>query len=100
MTLDGYDATHADGLTLDNVIVDGITSSKVTASYANVTLGPGNVNFTPSGTGVTVTNTIAAGGDAERLHRQVGHVLSGCPLAAAWPRRSARCQSALGLSPG
>jgi polygalacturonase len=62
VTLDGYDANHATGVTLDNVIVDGITSSKVTASYANVTLGPGNVNFTPSGTGVAVTNTIAAGG--------------------------------------
>jgi polygalacturonase len=62
VTLDGYDANHPTGVTLDNVIVDGITSSKVTASYANVTLGPGNVNFTPSGTGVAVTNTIAAGG--------------------------------------
>jgi hypothetical protein len=31
----------------------------VTASYTKVTLGPGNVNFTPSGTGVTVTNSIS-----------------------------------------
>jgi polygalacturonase len=59
VTLDGYDAAHATGVTLDNVIVDGITASKVTASYATVTLGPGNVNFTPSGTGVMVTNMIA-----------------------------------------
>jgi polygalacturonase len=59
ITLDGYDAAHATGVTLDNVIVDGITASKVTASYATVTLGPGNVNFTPSGTGVMVTNMIA-----------------------------------------
>jgi polygalacturonase len=59
VTLDGYDAAHATGVTLDNVIVDGITAAEVTASYADVTLGPGNVNFTPSGTGVAVTNTIA-----------------------------------------
>ena len=29
------------------------------ASFASVTLGPGNVNFVPSGTSVTVTNDIA-----------------------------------------
>jgi hypothetical protein len=44
---------------LDNVVIDGIAAAKVTASYANVTLGPGNVNFMPSGTGVTVTDHIA-----------------------------------------
>jgi polygalacturonase len=59
VTIEGYDAAHATGITLDNVIVDGISSSNVTASYANVTLGPGNVNFTPSGTGVKVTSSIS-----------------------------------------
>ncbi len=59
VTLDGYDAAHATGLTLDNVVIDGIAATKATASYANVTLGPGNVNFMPSGTGVTVTDQIA-----------------------------------------
>jgi hypothetical protein len=41
------------------VIVDGITAKEVTAEYTKVTLGPGNVNFTPSGTGVTATNNIS-----------------------------------------
>jgi polygalacturonase len=59
VTIDGYDASHVTGITLDNVIVDGISSSNVSASYANVMLGPGNVNFTPSGTGVKVTNSIS-----------------------------------------
>ena len=59
VTLDGYDATHATGITLDNVVVDGITASDVSATYANVTLGPGAVNFTPSGTGVTVTSAMS-----------------------------------------
>ncbi len=59
VTIDGYDAARATDLTLDNVVVDGIDSGTVTASYANVTLGPGDVNFTPSGSNVTVNRQIA-----------------------------------------
>ena len=59
VTLDGYDSSHLNSVTLDNVVVDGVSSSNVSASYTKVTLGPGNVNFTPSGTGVTVTNSIS-----------------------------------------
>jgi len=55
VTLDGYDASHINSVTLDNVIIDP-TPLKLSASYTNVTLGPGNVSFTPSGTGVVVTN--------------------------------------------
>jgi polygalacturonase len=61
VTLDGYDAAHMNSVTLDNVVIDGISPSHVTASYTNVTLGPGSVNFTPSGTDVNVTNHTAAG---------------------------------------
>jgi polygalacturonase len=56
VTLDGYDSSHMLGITLDNVVVDGISASNVVASYANVTLGPGSVNFKPSGTSVNVTD--------------------------------------------
>ncbi len=59
ITLDGYDAGHLNSVTLDNVVVDGLSSSNVSAEYTSVTLGPGDVSFTPSGTGVTVTNDIA-----------------------------------------
>ncbi|MFL5303596.1 MAG: glycoside hydrolase family 28 protein [Polyangia bacterium] len=59
VTLDGYDSSHLNSVTLDNVIVDGVSPSNVSASYTKVTLGPGNVNFMPSGTGVTVTNNIS-----------------------------------------
>jgi polygalacturonase len=59
VTLDGYDASHVNTVTLDNVVIDGISASEVTASYTAVTLGPGNVDFTPSGTGVTVKNGIS-----------------------------------------
>ena len=59
VTIDGYDASHLTTLTLDNVVVDGITSANVLATDATVTLGPGAVNFTPSGTGVTVKNNVS-----------------------------------------
>jgi polygalacturonase len=59
VTLDGYDATYVNSVTLDNVIIDGLSPSNVMASYTNITLGPGDVNFTPSGTNVTVTNNIS-----------------------------------------
>ena len=56
VTLDGYDASHLLGITLDNVAIDGISSSNVSAEYANVSLGPGAVSFKPSGTSVSVTD--------------------------------------------
>jgi len=59
VTLDGYDASHLNDVTLDNVVIDGVASSDVKASYTHVTLGPGAVNFMPSGTGVTVENDVA-----------------------------------------
>jgi polygalacturonase len=59
VTLDGFDASHLNSVTLDNVVVDGITSSNVSAEFTNVTLGPGAVNFTPSGNGVTVKNSVS-----------------------------------------
>jgi polygalacturonase len=58
VTLDGYDSSHLNSITLDNVVVDGIVAARVLASYTTVTLGPGAVNFTPSGTGVTVKNDV------------------------------------------
>ncbi|HVZ89761.1 MAG TPA: glycosyl hydrolase family 28 protein, partial [Polyangia bacterium] len=57
VTLDGYSSSYINSVTLDNVIFD--PTPKVTASYTNVTLGPGAVSFTPSGTGVTVTNKVS-----------------------------------------
>jgi polygalacturonase len=59
VTLDGYDSSHITHVTLDNVVVDGISPSMVKATNANVILGPGNVNFTPSGSNVAVTNAIS-----------------------------------------
>jgi polygalacturonase len=59
ITLLGYDATHMLGLTLDNVVVDDIAAGSVSASFADITLGPGSVNFTPSGSNVTLSNKVS-----------------------------------------
>jgi polygalacturonase len=56
VTLRGFDAAHLTDITLDNVVVDGLGTANVVAAEANVTLGPGGVSFTPSGTDVTVTD--------------------------------------------
>jgi hypothetical protein len=59
--LQGFNAEYPAGpIMLDNVVVDGISSSvDVASQFASVTLGPGNVNFRPSGTGTVVTNNIS-----------------------------------------
>jgi polygalacturonase len=54
INLEGYDESHRLGITFDNVIFDSPPSNPIKASYAAVTLGPGAVNFRPSGAGVTV----------------------------------------------
>jgi polygalacturonase len=62
ITLDGFNAALPAGpITLDNVVIDNIGPQCVASQFANVVLGPGNVNFTPSGTNVSVTNQIVAG---------------------------------------
>jgi polygalacturonase len=49
----GHDAARPLGLTLDNVTFD--TAPTITATDANIALGPEPVNFNPVGAGVTVT---------------------------------------------
>jgi polygalacturonase len=59
--LQGFNATYPAGpITLDNVVVDGISSSvDIASQFANVMLGPGSVNFRPSGPGTVVTDHIS-----------------------------------------
>jgi polygalacturonase len=52
ITLDGFDAAHQLGITFDNVFLD--VPNKVTATHANITEGPGEVNFHASGEDVHV----------------------------------------------
>jgi len=59
VTLEGFNSTLPAGpVTLDNVVIDNISQPAVAAEFANITLGPGDVNFRPEGLGVTLTDTI------------------------------------------
>jgi uncharacterized protein (TIGR03437 family) len=59
VTILGHDADAATTIQLDNVQVDGVRQSDVTAQWAAITIGPGPVNFASmlQGTGVTTTGT-------------------------------------------
>jgi len=59
ITLGGYDEAHRLNMTLDNVQVDG--DPNVSASHADLKLGPGAVNLRPSGEDVTVQGKPAPG---------------------------------------
>jgi polygalacturonase len=56
--LKGYDATRPLTVTLDNVVFDDAATIDMVASNAEITLGPNPVNFTPTGTNVTVTDQV------------------------------------------
>ncbi|MFY9937326.1 MAG: glycosyl hydrolase family 28 protein, partial [Silvibacterium sp.] len=56
----GWDAAHSLDITLDGVVIDGLQPKDIHMQYANVKIGPGGVNFTPAGTGVTVDGSLPA----------------------------------------
>lgn len=72
--LDGYDAAHRLGMTFDNVVFDAPAANPIVANHADVTLGPGPVNFLPSGEDVRVAGK------------------SGPGSPNAWERSSCRCR--------
>jgi len=55
--IEGHDTSVPTTITLDNVQIDGIKASDVTALYSTVSVGPGAANFASmlQGTGVTVS---------------------------------------------
>ena len=60
LVLDGYSADRRLGITFDGVTLDDPAAIRIRASHADVTLGPGAVNFLPAGDDVHVTGTAAA----------------------------------------
>ena len=58
ITLDGYDAEQPLGMTFDEVI---LTAPRLIARHADITLGPGPVNFDPAGEDVRVTGKPISG---------------------------------------
>ena len=62
VTLEGFNAMYPLGpVSLDNVVIDNLGKLDVAAEYADIRLGPGDVSFTPSGFGVTVTDNRVPG---------------------------------------
>ncbi len=61
ITLDGYDHTHRLGITFDNVTLDRPGDINMSAHFADLTLGPGLVNFLPAGEDVTVSQVSGKG---------------------------------------
>jgi polygalacturonase len=62
--LRGFSAAYPLGpVQLDNVVIDNIGPEAVAAEWANLQLGPGDVNFAPylSGPGLTVTSSVVPG---------------------------------------
>jgi hypothetical protein len=60
VTLDGFNVSVRVGpIALDNVVVDNIGPNGAAAEFADIVLGPGDVNFRPSGQGVAQTNNIS-----------------------------------------
>ena len=55
IALDGYDDRHRLGITFDNVTFDRPSGNPIKATHADVVLGPGPANFSPSGEDVRVT---------------------------------------------
>ena len=61
IALEGFDAHHRLKIVFDGVHLDEPTASAVSARHAEIALGPGPVNFRPSGEDVTVVGTSAEG---------------------------------------
>ncbi len=60
ITLEGYDESHRLGMTLDNVQV-ATRPQNILAAHADLVLGPGPVNFRPSGQDVIIEGTAGHG---------------------------------------
>jgi polygalacturonase len=61
ITLEGFDAKHRLGMTFDNVVFDDVPAMKISAKHADLTLGPGPVNFRPEGEDVKLSGTPGKG---------------------------------------
>jgi len=55
ISIAGPDAAHPAAVSLSSILITGIQPEQVQARFAQLTLGPGPVNFTPAGDSVTIT---------------------------------------------
>jgi polygalacturonase len=61
ITLDGYSPKYPLGIVFDGVTLADPSKMKIVSQYSAVTLGPGPVNFRPSGEGVVITGNAGKG---------------------------------------
>jgi polygalacturonase len=61
LLLDGYSAQRRLGISFDGVTLDDPAVIQIKADHAEVTLGPGPVNFLPAGEDVHVTGAAMQG---------------------------------------
>ncbi|MFZ5896985.1 MAG: glycoside hydrolase family 28 protein [Myxococcota bacterium] len=67
VTLEGNSATRRTGpITLDNVIIDNVSPLAVHGEYVDINLGPGDVNFRPTGFDVKINDNISGGSTPRR----------------------------------
>jgi polygalacturonase len=74
----GKDADHITEVSLSSVIIKGLKPEQVHSQFSKITLGPGMVNFTPAGEGVTVDKVV------DRKQLVATH---GCPATAFVPMK-------------
>jgi Glycosyl hydrolases family 28 len=56
----GWDEEHPLEITLDGVVIDGIKPADIHMQHSRVKIGPGGINFTPVGQGVTTEGQLPA----------------------------------------
>jgi polygalacturonase len=61
ITLDGFDAAHRLGLNFDGVVLNPLDLLPIATQHMDLRLGPGPVNFVPSGDDVIVTGKAGKG---------------------------------------
>lgn len=84
VTMEGHSAVRRAGpITLDNVTIDNVGPPSVKAEFADISLGPGSVNFDPQGLDVRVTNNIT---EVRPLKNCVFPKLPAPELPAGWLR--------------
>jgi polygalacturonase len=55
VTLLGHDAQHLLRISMDGVWIEGLRPAEIRAAHARIAIGPGKVNFMPSGEDVAIT---------------------------------------------
>jgi polygalacturonase len=85
VSINGFNVDYPAGpVTLDNVVMDNIGPQATYASFANINLGPGDVNFPLEGLGVTVTNNIVPGSVPRKCEFPTLPVPEGKPEGWVW----------------